>query len=328
MVLESNCNHQYEGGGFCAEPREGNSEFCFFHDADIPKNNPESTARIIEAIKAKKRLDGARLQKADLSHADLSGARLVKAHLEDCAFVRTNFEGAHLFCASFQNANLFNANFRRANLKETDMRGANLLEIKIDEAKILGIQWGFKGVVQNEVEGRELEKAGKIKGSKEKFREAEEIYRNIRIHLMAVGIFDEAADFFYREMVVRRKQLPLYSVPRLSSKVIDLLCGYGEKTFRVIGFSASFVVLNSFAFFCFGIRYGDDVLRYASNQTLAENMREYLLCLYFSGVTLTTLGYGDIAPIGISRAFAVNEAFCGAFMMALFVLVFGRKMIR
>lgn len=328
MVLESTCSHQFENGGSCAEPRERNSEFCFFHDADIPKNNPEAVTRIVEAVKAKKRLDGARLQSADLSHADLSGARLVKAHLEGCAFVRTNFENAHLFGANFQNANLFNANFRKANLKETDMRGANLLEIKIDEAKILGIQWGAKGVIQNEIEGREFEKAGEVKKAKEKFREAEEIYRNIRIHLMAMGIFDEAADFFYREMVVRRKQYPLYSIQRLSSKIIDVLCGYGEKTFRVIGFSAAFIFFNSFAYFCFGIRYGEDILRYASGQNLWENLHDYLLCLYFSGVTLTTLGYGDIAPIGISRAFAVNEAFWGAFMMALFVLVFGRKMIR
>lgn len=34
-------------------------------------------------------------------------------------------------------------------------------------------------------------------------------------------------------------------------------------------------------------------------------------CLYFSAVTFTTLGYGDIQPTGPARAYAISEAFLG-----------------
>ncbi|RKQ31424.1 two pore domain potassium channel family protein [Oceanobacillus halophilus] len=45
--------------------------------------------------------------------------------------------------------------------------------------------------------------------------------------------------------------------------------------------------------------------------------------IYFSGVTLLTIGYGDITPIGIGRLIAVLEALIGyvlptAFVMKLF----------
>ena len=41
------------------------------------------------------------------------------------------------------------------------------------------------------------------------------------------------------------------------------------------------------------------------------------------------LGLGDISPVtDAGRAIASVEAFTGAFMIPLFVLVFGRKMIR
>jgi len=45
-------------------------------------------------------------------------------------------------------------------------------------------------------------------------------------------------------------------------------------------------------------------------------------------VTFTTLGYGDISPIGVTRFFATFEAFIGSFSLALFVVVFVKKMTR
>lgn len=50
--------------------------------------------------------------------------------------------------------------------------------------------------------------------------------------------------------------------------------------------------------------------------------------LYFSIVTFTTLGYGDMRPIGGMRVFAASEALIGAFLMALFVVAMARKFTR
>ncbi|WP_374724573.1 ion channel [Calidifontibacillus erzurumensis] len=43
-------------------------------------------------------------------------------------------------------------------------------------------------------------------------------------------------------------------------------------------------------------------------------------CVYFSAVTLFSLGYGDIVPIGIGRWFAVVEALIGYLLPAAFVV--------
>jgi uncharacterized protein YjbI with pentapeptide repeats len=50
-----------------------------------------------------------------------------------------------------------------------------------------------------------------------------------------------------------------------------------------------------------------------------------LTCLYMSGVTFTTLGYGDIHPVGLVRFLAIMEAGIGASLMALFVFSFTRR---
>jgi len=50
---------------------------------------------------------------------------------------------------------------------------------------------------------------------------------------------------------------------------------------------------------------------------------------YFSVVTFTTLGFGDMWPIGsLGRVLAGVEASLGGIMMALTVLVIGRKFMR
>lgn len=40
--------------------------------------------------------------------------------------------------------------------------------------------------------------------------------------------------------------------------------------------------------------------------------------IYFSGVTLMTVGYGDITPIGIGRVIALSEALIGYILPAAF----------
>ncbi|HHY72017.1 MAG TPA: two pore domain potassium channel family protein [Bacillus bacterium] len=42
--------------------------------------------------------------------------------------------------------------------------------------------------------------------------------------------------------------------------------------------------------------------------------------MYFSGVTLFSLGYGDVVPIGIGRGFAMVEALIGYLLPAAFVM--------
>ncbi|MFC4025749.1 ion channel [Oceanobacillus longus] len=42
--------------------------------------------------------------------------------------------------------------------------------------------------------------------------------------------------------------------------------------------------------------------------------------IYFSGVTMLTIGYGDITPVGIGRFIALTEALIGYILPAAFVL--------
>ncbi len=50
--------------------------------------------------------------------------------------------------------------------------------------------------------------------------------------------------------------------------------------------------------------------------------------IYFSTVTFTTLGYGDLRPLGRLRVAAAVEAALGAIMMAMLTVVYARRFLR
>ncbi len=56
-------------------------------------------------------------------------------------------------------------------------------------------------------------------------------------------------------------------------------------------------------------------------QVKQETIKESLFrSFYFSGVTMLTIGYGDIIPLGIGRAIAIIQALIGYLLPTSFVL--------
>ncbi len=100
-----------------------------------------------------------------------------------------------------------------------------------------------------------------------------------------------------------------------------LLFGYGE---RIRGIVIA-TVLVIFGWTCGYSRFGIELVGKAASNEITHN---FLECLYFSVVTFTTLGYGDMKPVGGMRALAASEALAGAFLMALFVVAMARKFTR
>ena len=127
---------------------------------------------------------------------------------------------------------------------------------------------------------------------------------------------------------MRRYQMPKWSSTRMISKSIDLFCGYGEAPLRVIGFSMVLILFCALCYFFTGLSYNNQIHQFNFSNHFEQNINLLLNCIYYSVVTFTTLGYGDFIPIGYSKAVAAIEAFTGSFTIALFVVVFVKKMNR
>lgn len=54
---------------------------------------------------------------------------------------------------------------------------------------------------------------------------------------------------------------------------------------------------------------------------------EFAEAFYYSGITFTTIGYGDISPIGLARPLAISEGLFGLVLMSSFLVSLIRKYI-
>lgn len=229
------------------------------------------------------------------------------------------FTGAENIGALFSNAHLERADLRntkvdKAFLSGTHLEGVQISGSNIYEAAITRAEWGNYKI------GEEINK---------QFHLAEYQYRSLKQRYSNAGMYDVAGEFYFREREANRQlvqaELADSFKPAIIWKLIWLwiykvLCGYGEKTFRVVVWATSIVFGVALVYFFICADW---------------HLSSFFRCLYFSSASFISLGYGnwiDKNWINIDsdwiKGIGVAEAFAGSFLMALFLVTFTRKMIR
>jgi len=260
----------------------------------------------------------ANLEYSMLGDANIIGANLAASILRNASLNGANLENANLAGADMQNAMLRRANLKGARLLNANLQGAHLMESNLEGAMLVNVKWHPKYIIGDENlevddEGI-LEKKERVLGKRRILGYIAGVYCYLKKVHNAAGMYDAAGAFYFREMTIRRKALSWFPnpLPKAVSKIIAILCGYGEKPERVV-LSAAAIVLGLGSIYIAGTQ---------SPQ----------LAYYFSAVSFTALGYG--AWINASsvetwvKALGALEAFIGVFMMALFLVTFTRKMTR
>ena len=108
-----------------------------------------------------------------------------------------------------------------------------------------------------------------------------------------------------------------------------LLFGYGERPVRVLVASVLIILLCA-SFFSSSL--ASVSYRQAGAQEQAETVKPgFMDGLYFSTITFTTLGFGDMYPNSestVTKCVAMTEAMSGACLMALFVVCLSKRFSR
>jgi len=240
----------------------------------------------------------------------------------DAKFRTATFNGYCLLGSA-----VFGASARFANTHF--VKGANFSEVKF-----LG-QTDFGGVYSS---SRAVPVYESVVFGQKRYGEDESFWRFVKQSAQEAGYYQLAGDCFYNERCARLwkkfrgpryddlsslKKLVLFlSAVRLLPELIfgRLLFGYGERPVRVLFVSALIIILCAFFYSHPGSLSHRDSL----------DGQSFLQGLYFSTITFTTLGYGDLypSPEGLPRLVAMAEAVAGGCLMALFVVCLAKRFSR
>lgn len=80
------------------------------------------------------------------------------------------------------------------------------------------------------------------------------------------------------------------------------------------------IVIIGFGMIYFFLSFGGVILVEYGELRQVNVLGSIIHSIYFSGVTILTIGYGDITPIGIGRFIALIEALIGYVLPTAFVL--------
>ncbi len=325
--MVEHCHYNDPDGYSCNGVCEKGSNYCYWHDPEIIKSSPDDVKKFEAYAKEGGLLRGVSMKRANLEHVNLVNHNSKHGYdLSYADFYRANLKHGHLFNIRIEHGSLMKADLSEANIHCAKLRHCNLLGIKLKGTKIDNIDIGAQLI--QERKGSIEAKAHHHEQALDLFEQAEEIYRDLRKAAENQGIFMMAGHCLQKELTMRRMQMPKYSINRMTSKVVDLFCGYGENPMRVVSFSLLLILSCAILYFLFGIEFDGELVRFSPHHSIAQNALALVECLYYSVVTFTTLGYGDFIPVGLSRLIAATEAFTGSFTIALFVVVFVKKMTR
>ena len=276
-------------------------------------------------------LSGARLFKANLSGANLSGANLERAELSGADLTEANLEAARmenagLGMAVLRNAKLFRANMRSTTLSQADLTGADLRCAGLESARILEAR--LEGA---DFTGADLREADLSKCVVRKALFVDADLRDAKVSGLSeyekanwVGADMRGVDFsgayLLRRFAMDQNYIKEF---RESSR----LAGYvyylwwissdcGRSISRWLALVGLIALLFAGLYELVDISYGN-------------HEPSWFLPIYYSLVTMTTLGYGDIVPVSVpAQMIAMLQVLIGYIMLGGLLSIFSNKLAR
>lgn len=328
-----------------ADVSHGNFGYNDFTQSDLT-NADFSEARLEWVDMSEMDLQNVTLSEVDLSGSNLSKANLERSQLSESTLHRANLSGAILYQANLEGARLEYANLTGADLRTADITGAYLYQALLSNGRI------DDHTLIDDVCIYETDEVEPVDSSADKFDAAAWVYRSLEALYEDNAMVEQAREYHVLKEeslrksywadwnnldelegladVTKKWNLPkavIYEANRLISR-------HSDSPYRVIAVSLIVILGSSLLYPFAGIELASsnviswsDAISTSSGPIVAAGqlLGVFADSIYFSTVTFTTLGYGDVRPIGMGRWLATIESFIGPLLMALLVFVLGRR---
>jgi len=273
------------------------------------------------------------------SDTDFSSGSFIKSSMKGLKFEKCGFEYAIIENSDFfqceldnikmNHAKITNSKFNKSIITNVDLRSVKeFKENHLGDAVFSNVLFAFQKISLPIPEEKEKE-----------YRRAEIVYRSLKQSAHLQGEYGAM-----RAYSIKEARMITSSIKKLFLKeksfwkklglifrwfirwLFGILSDYGEKPERVFGWSIILIILSAFIYSLSGIGDYDEIVYGISCPFSNHDWMAFLKICYFSTITFTTVGYGDLHPIGAwAYIWAMVESFLGVFAMGLFVVSMSKR---
>ena len=294
------------------EWREANREPLLLEGAEFRRGAYLRGADLTNARLKGAILREAKLKKAHLEHARLENADLYNAELKEAYFYKANLKDADLRYAKLEQASLNKANFKKADLTFAHLEGAELKEAHLEGAIFKGVAVDGKTLIWDCEDSQKTDFTGVgLDSARINPKLKERLKNNIRKM--------KWRDYCHAKAKKFEKKWPWYNfwknkwcVKLRRSWVLLFwqISAYGSSTTEIVKWFWAWALNFALIYLAWGhIRPPGIIHNLMDTSPCLSAMRS----IYFSVVTMTTLGFGDMH--------ALKGSYAGYFFLSLQVLI-------
>lgn len=278
-------------------------------------------------------------------NSEFSNVQFLKCSFKDCNFILCSLPGLQISSSILENVEIKNTNFKGAKLIENCYRGVKFIDdCNLMNAYIVKTHSSMDISFINENSYTKLNYGtymGRFNESKK--QGIRNNYYNMEEQLKTSYSFMDFAEQYMRNHVSGKYGICFYESrkvfhktlsgkKRIKSRLADLVCGYGEKPVRTFYLSLAIILVFSFLYAVVGINTSSGPISLKSSKLGSKGgsiIEVMIYSLYFSIVTFSTVGYGDITPGGILGAvLSIIEIILGILLIGIWTATLVRKMTR
>ena len=271
-------------------------------------------------------LTGASLARANLSRASPSGALLRGANLSEAGFDNANLSGADLTRAYLSGAALNDANLRGGDLSGAILLGANLNRANLSLADFTGANLSGADFRETDLSGATLNRANFSHANLANAQLTDVRWQLRRMRGCYLGV--RGLDSCFGNALFKRAAA--------DQEFLDTLEAHLKGTRRMVLFRAWGLIdygrsLLRVAAISFGLAaaYGAVYRTFPNILDYKDSAKTWFTPYYFSIVTYTTLGFGDVKPATLVGEIIVSsEVILGYTTLGLLLSVLAQSIAR
>lgn len=244
---------------------------------------------------------------------------LDEVRFRDCYFVSAYYSECNFDTVFFETNNLYGAYFNNCEFIFAYIYNCNLCSAEFNVCS-----FSICDLINCEV-NNETDFSTTINEYDKEYLGAHSLYEQVYKLFRTRGYNDIASVYFWKARECELKSSTGWRKIKLFTQ--KLIWGYGEKPLQVLLSSLILILVFAILYLFFGVNYPS---AFVTNQEIRYTqfslIFKFLYCIYFSIITFTTLGYGDITPYSaFSKFLASIEALTGVIFMAIFTASLYKK---